>query len=55
MVVLKRVRDNGIYLLQRKAIDASSDAMVTTLDSMTNLWHRRLGHIIEKGLSELVK
>ena len=52
---MKEDKKNGLYSLTDNTIVG---AIVTALGpciSRTVLWHKRLGHVNEKGLSELAK
>ena len=56
-VAMKGVRSNGLYFLLGKTeigISVAATAETDPIDQ-TMLWHRRLGHISEKGLYYLNK
>ena len=56
-VAMKGVRSNGLYFLLSKTeigISVAATAETDPIDQ-TMLWHRRLGHISEKGLYYLNK
>ena len=54
-IVMKGVRKHGLYSLEGEIV-VGSIALVSVRDmSRTELWHRRLGHVSEKGLVELCK
>ena len=57
LVVLSGTRkDNNIYLLDGSVIKRSENIAATLeQDSMALLWHKRLGHISNQGLVELMK
>lgn len=52
LTLMKGVKRNGIYLLVgATAIGIAS--VVKESEEVASLWHRRLGHVSEKGLMEL--
>ena len=53
LVVMKGVKRNGIYSLIGSTVVGSISA-VTTINNIM-LWHKRLGHVSERGLTELMK
>ena len=56
LLVMKGVKKNGIYsLLGSTIIGTSSSLAVEQKLNKTVLWHRRLGHVSQKGVTELVK
>ncbi|KAL5544596.1 hypothetical protein UlMin_008380 [Ulmus minor] len=56
LVVMKGVKDKSLYLLQGSTVIGMA-ATVTELgkNSSVSLWHKRLGHVSERGLHELEK
>ena len=54
MVVIKGVKKNGLYHLIGETI-TSKNGVAKTEDHKAMIWHRRLGHISEKGLNEISK
>lgn len=52
MVVMKGVRDHSLYYLDVEAVVCESEINV---QYYLNLWHKRLGHVGEIGLHELIK
>ncbi|GKC95172.1 retrovirus-related pol polyprotein from transposon TNT 1-94, partial [Tanacetum coccineum] len=55
-VVLSRTRrDNCVYFLDGHAVAGELNANVEEKDSLTQVWHKRLGHISEAGLQVLEK
>lgn len=55
LVVMKRRLENGLYLLQAKAVIGDVSIVSKEVVSDSHLWHRRLAHINEGGLKELSK
>lgn len=53
LVIMKGLRENGIYLLQGLIACGELNAMVFAASERTKLWHQRLGHVSECGLQEL--
>jgi len=54
-IVMRGVRKHGLYSLEGGVV-AGSVASVSVRDmSRIELWHRRLGHVSERGLMELCK
>ena len=53
--MMKRVKKNGIYSLLGITVIGSSSLVASTSMDNTMLWHRRLGHVSEKGLIKLSK
>ena len=53
LVVARGTKRSNLYLMQ--ASTSSATVNVTENDSSTELWHRRLSHMSEKGLSCLAK
>ena len=52
-IVMRGVRKHGLYSLEGGVV-AGSVASVSVRDmSRIELWHRRLGHVSERGLVEL--
>lgn len=54
-VAMKGVKKNGLYVLLGKIVCGSTNAYSDTLIDRTEVWHKRLGHISEKGLYYLSK
>ncbi|GJS19238.1 retrovirus-related pol polyprotein from transposon TNT 1-94 [Tanacetum coccineum] len=55
-VVLSRTRrDNCVYSLDGHAMAGELNASIKEKDSLTHVWHKRLGHISEAGLQVLGK
>ncbi|KAL5565472.1 hypothetical protein UlMin_028636 [Ulmus minor] len=55
LVIMKGLKQNGLYVLQGSTITEEAAAAIPNIQDNTNLWHKRLGHIIEKGLEVLKK
>nr|GEW04163.1 putative polyprotein [Tanacetum cinerariifolium] len=53
--VLHNVRDNCVYSLDGHAVAGELNASAEEKDSLTQVWHKRLGHISEAGLHVLEK
>lgn len=56
-VAMRGVKRSGLYVLLGKTVTKTPGAAMVNESSkdMTNLWHKRLGHISEKGLYYLNK
>ena len=56
LVVMKGMKDDSLYFLQGSTVIGMA---ATVVDSGNNpsvsLWHKRLGHVSERGLHELEK
>ncbi|KAL8527828.1 hypothetical protein ACS0TY_005596 [Phlomoides rotata] len=52
-VLMKGERLNGLYILDGRAVTGSADSIVRSID--TPLWHKRLGHVGERGVDVLSK
>nr|GFC75956.1 retrovirus-related Pol polyprotein from transposon TNT 1-94 [Tanacetum cinerariifolium] len=48
-------RDNCVYSLDGHAVAGELNAIIEEKDSLTQVWHKRLGHISEAGLQVLEK
>lgn len=46
---------NGLYILDGKTVVGSSSVASKRIEDYMTLWHRRLGHVSERGLQELGK
>lgn len=55
LVLLKEIKSNGLYILQSKIFIELGSTMASIKLDNTTLWHRRLRHISERGISELCK
>ncbi|XP_048334828.1 uncharacterized mitochondrial protein AtMg00300-like [Ziziphus jujuba] len=55
MVAMKASKKNSLYVLGGNVVQGEASVSVNEKVSDTTLWHRRLGHISEKGLIELSK
>ena len=55
LVVMKDIIENGLYILQGHIVIGSASIVEKDADETIRLWHRRLGHVSEKGLVELEK
>ncbi|XXG43978.1 hypothetical protein AAC387_Pa01g3888 [Persea americana] len=56
LVVMKRLKQNGLYFLQGSTITGAAAVSSSDSDSeITKLWHMRLGHMSERGMDELTK
>lgn len=54
-VDFREFRVNGLYLLQDSTLDLSRKATIAQSLVSAMFWHRRLGHVSDKGLRELSK
>jgi len=56
MVLMKGLRQGSLYFLQGTTITGSAAVCTTLADLDTaKLWHMRLGHMSEKGMTILSK
>ena len=55
LIVMKGTRKNGLYTLKGKTVTGEASTSQDKDSERTWLWHRRLGHIGDKGLQELGK
>ena len=56
LVVMKGVNDKSLYLLQGSTmIGMVTMVMKSGKNSLASLWHKRLGHVSQKGMHELEK
>ena len=55
MIFMNEMQKNGLYSLIGEVVMGSAVAVFVKRLSKTELWHRRLGHISERGLIELGK
>ncbi|KAK3011603.1 hypothetical protein RJ639_011010 [Escallonia herrerae] len=56
LVVMKGLKQNSLYLLQRSTVTGVVAASSFDIDSdTTKLWHMRLGHMSERGMDVLSK
>ncbi|XP_073273290.1 uncharacterized mitochondrial protein AtMg00300-like [Primulina huaijiensis] len=55
LVMMKGIRNNGLYSLVGSTIIGSAAAVAKGDGNKTQLWHKRLGHASEQGLLELCK
>ncbi|KAH9681558.1 CCHC-type domain-containing protein [Citrus sinensis] len=54
-IVMKRVKENGLYVLQGSSVPIQEGISAVSEEDRTKLWHLRLGHMSIKGLQELSK
>ncbi|XP_073291104.1 uncharacterized mitochondrial protein AtMg00300-like [Primulina huaijiensis] len=52
LVIMKAVRQNSLYILLGNTVVGRASFIQSKLDT-SKLWHLRLGHVSERGLSEL--
>ena len=50
--VLRGVKKQGLYTLEVEVVSGLADVASTKPVSKTGLWHKRLGHVSERGLVE---
>ncbi|KAL5569169.1 hypothetical protein UlMin_025744 [Ulmus minor] len=55
LVIMKGLKQNGLYVLQGSTNTREAAAAIPNIQDQTDLWHKRLGHISEKGLEVLKK
>ncbi|KAL5573220.1 hypothetical protein UlMin_022817 [Ulmus minor] len=46
LVIMKGLKQNGLYVLQGSTITGEAAAAIPNIQDKTNLWHKRLGHMI---------
>lgn len=49
-MVMKGPKKNGLYVLQGKTLDSKESALSLVCEDKSDLWHKRMGHIGNKGL-----
>lgn len=55
LTIMKGIRKNGLYSLQRSTVVGTTAAVIKPETSISNLRNMRLGHVSERGLTELSK
>ena len=56
LVVMKGVKDRSLYLLQGSTVIGMATTMMELgKNSLAILWHKRLGHVSERGMHEIEK
>ena len=55
MVVMKGQKINGLYILEGHTLKGLVGSVLRIETDKTILWHRRLGHLSDRGLKELHK
>ena len=55
LVVMKDNIENGLYVLQGSTVIGSVSTVEDNANMKSLLWHKRLGHVSERGLNELAK
>ena len=55
MVIMKGQKRNGLYSLEGHTLKGLVGSVLRTKTNKTILWHRRLGHLSDRGLKELHK
>ena len=55
MVVMKGQKRNGLYILEGHTLKGLVGSVLRIETNKTILWHRRLGHLSDRGLKELHK
>lgn len=55
MVVMKGIRENGLYVLQGSTVIGIASPVISNDSNSAQTWHKRLGHVSERGLQELQK
>ena len=55
MVVIKGKKEDGLYHLIGETVTGLTTVAIVPKNEKANLWHKRLGHISDKGLQILVK
>ena len=53
LVVLKGIKQGGLYYLKGEALCGDAAVAISNKEDRTELWHKRLGHISEKGIHVL--
>ena len=55
MVVIRGCKKNGLYSVEGSVVTSSVASVSNKVQSKSELWHKRLGHVSERGLIELGK
>ena len=55
LVILKGDKRNGLYVLRGVTVTDEAACVASKICDKGSLWHKRLGHMSEKGLNELSK
>ena len=55
MVVMNGQKRNDLYILESHTLKGLMGSVLRTETDKTVLWHRRLGHLSDRGLKELHK
>ncbi|KAK4841553.1 hypothetical protein QYF36_006375 [Acer negundo] len=55
LVILKGDKRNSLYVLKGVTVTNEIACVATKTSDITSLWHKRLGHMSERGLNELSK
>jgi len=50
-IIAKGRRSNGLYILEESTVIRHVSVASQTMEDKSKLWHLRLGHISEKGLT----
>ena len=54
-IVMKRVKNSGLYMLEGSSVPVLSTLYIISDVDKAKMWHLRLGHMSAKGLQELSK
>ena len=55
LLVMKGIKKNGIYSFLGSTVTGSTSIVAVSSLSNTMLWHKCLGHVSHRGLTELAK
>lgn len=52
MVVIRGIKKKGLYSLDGDVVIGTTTSAFEKLSQKTEIWHKRLGHVSERGLIE---
>lgn len=52
VVVIRGIKKKGLYSLDGDVVNGTTTSAFEKLSQKTEIWHKRLGHVSERGLIE---